>query len=82
MPLPVPSQPIVGQGGLITKTWYQTLSDAERTARDGLSKRITSIAAPAAATDPGVAGDIRFDSGYVYVCVAADTWKRAALSTW
>ena len=38
--------------------------------------------APATASSTGSAGDIRYDSGYVYICVATDTWKRAALATW
>jgi len=38
--------------------------------------------APTTATDTGVAGDIRYDADYVYVCVAANTWKRSALATW
>ena len=38
--------------------------------------------APATASSTGTAGDIRYDSGYVYICVATDTWKRAALATW
>ena len=39
-------------------------------------------AAPASATDTGVTGEIRYDANYVYVCVATNTWKRVALSTW
>jgi hypothetical protein len=23
-----------------------------------------------------------WDASYIYVCVATDTWKRAAISTW
>ena len=38
--------------------------------------------APVGPTDTGVAGDIRYDSGYVYIAVATNTWKRAALTTW
>ena len=38
--------------------------------------------APASATATGVAGDVRYDANYVYVCVATNTWKRTALSTW
>lgn len=30
----------------------------------------------------GTTGDHCWDSTYVYVCVATDTWKRAALATW
>ena len=38
-------------------------------------------APPSTASSPGVAGTITYDSGYVYICVATNTWKRAALST-
>lgn len=38
--------------------------------------------APSSATDTGEAGEIRITSDYIYVCVATDTWKRSALSTW
>jgi hypothetical protein len=39
-------------------------------------------AAPASVTSTGTAGEIAYDSGYVYVCIATNTWKRAALSSW
>ena len=44
----------------------------------------TSAAAtvPTSASDTGTAGDIAYDSNYVYICVATNTWKRSALSTW
>jgi hypothetical protein len=38
--------------------------------------------APVTASSAGSVGDIRYDSGYVYICVATNTWKRAALATW
>ena len=36
----------------------------------------------AAATDAGVKGDICHDNDYIYVCIATNTWKRVAISTW
>lgn len=30
----------------------------------------------------GTAGEVCCDANYVYVCVAANTWRRAALSSW
>lgn len=39
-------------------------------------------AAPASATSTGTAGDIRYDADYIYVCIATNTWKRVAISTW
>lgn len=41
-----------------------------------------SNSVPATATSNGIAGTIRYDSSYIYVCVATNTWKRAAISTW
>jgi CRISPR/Cas system-associated protein endoribonuclease Cas2 len=38
--------------------------------------------APASATATGTAGEIRYTADYIYVCVATNTWKRTALSTW
>lgn len=41
-----------------------------------------SSGAPASATSTGSAGEIKWDSNYIYVCVATNTWKRVAISTW
>ena len=37
---------------------------------------------PASASATGTTGDIVWDSNYIYVCVATNTWKRTALTTW
>ena len=37
---------------------------------------------PSSASDTGKAGQIAWDSDYIYICVATNTWKRAELSTW
>ena len=39
-------------------------------------------AVPASASAAGFKDQITHDTSYIYVCVAANTWKRAALSTW
>lgn len=38
--------------------------------------------APASAAASGTAGDFAWDTNYLYQCVATNTWKRTALSTW
>jgi hypothetical protein len=38
--------------------------------------------APTHASDPCVAGTETWDSNFIYVCVAKNTWKRAALASW
>ena len=47
-----------------------------------VATRVSDTTAPATATDTGTAGEVRYDSSFIYVCVATDTWVRAALSTW
>jgi len=42
----------------------------------------TEGSAPSTASDTGTAGDIRYDSAYIYVCVDTDTWKRVAITGW
>ena len=37
---------------------------------------------PASATATGTTGEIQWDSSYIYVCIATNTWKRVAISTW
>jgi len=37
---------------------------------------------PSSATDTGTAGNISWDASFLYVCTAANTWKRVAIATW
>lgn len=37
--------------------------------------------APASSTSTGLTGEIRITSGYIYVCIATNTWVRSVLST-
>ena len=37
---------------------------------------------PSSATDTGTAGDVAYDSDYIYICTATNTWRRTAISTW
>lgn len=39
------------------------------------------VSAPATASSTGTTGQKAYDSGFLYVCVAANTWKRVALAT-
>jgi hypothetical protein len=38
--------------------------------------------APATATSTGVEGEIRYTAGFIYVCIATNTWRRTALTAW
>jgi hypothetical protein len=44
--------------------------------------RLRTAKTPASASATGNAGDICWDSSYIYVCTATNTWKRVAIATW
>jgi len=44
--------------------------------------RLRTARTPASAGATGNAGDICWDSSYLYVCTATNTWRRIAHSTW
>jgi hypothetical protein len=48
----------------------------------GTAVQIPTSLTPASATAGGAVGQINWDNGFVYVCVATNTWKRAAIATW
>lgn len=51
--------------------------------RVALSANLTlaDTGAPIASNSAGTVGQVAFDSGNIYICVATNTWRRAALST-
>ena len=59
-------------------------TDQPETALDinSSAMRLRNSSTPSSATDYGFPGEIRWDANYIYVCVATDTWKRVALSSW
>jgi len=65
-----------GQWGLGTGTTALTASlDVA-----GDSLRLRTAATPASASAAGVAGTVHWDTSYLYVCVATDTWKCLPLA--
>lgn len=64
----------------IVRRVTQLEKQAER--NKALEKTVISNKTPASATASGVKGEIAWDSSYIYVCVATDTWKRVGISTW
>lgn len=45
-------------------------------------KETVMVAVPASATAQGNVGEIAQDGSYLYICTAANTWKRVAITTW
>ncbi|AOV61886.1 tail fiber protein [Synechococcus phage S-WAM2] len=66
------------------KIYYQDVDSAQWVDTNPALQqdKIANSSAPATATSTGTAGEIRYDADYVYICVATNTWKRSALTTW
>lgn len=50
--------------------------------KDQISFNDISVDIPLSPSSPGKYGDMAWDDNYIYICIATDTWKRSALSTW
>lgn len=46
------------------------------------SLRLRTAKTPATAAATGTQGQFCWDNGFLYVCVATNTWKRVAIATW
>lgn len=68
---------ITGEGLLVGTDYAEMGGDFTVNGKLNVKQRtITS------STAEGTAGEICFDTDYVYVCVATNTWKRFTLETW
>lgn len=59
-----------------------TNSPTERLDINSDAIRIRTAQTPASAIAAGNTGDICWDSNFIYVCVATNTWKRSSLASW
>jgi hypothetical protein len=67
-------------GGTLAGNVVTTFSNSNVTICGNLI--VCNVYVPTANNSVGTAGQIAWDSGYVYICIATDTWKRANISTW
>lgn len=71
--------------GATGNTSYVTLANFFANTAANVAVRATRLlsgVSPANSTSNGISGDIAWDSGFVYICVATNTWKRAPIATW
>ena len=62
--------------------WGHKTFNAGLTITNDTPLKLPTTKTPASSSAAGVLGDVCRDSDYIYVCVATNTWKRAALLTW
>jgi hypothetical protein len=63
-------------------TFAGTVTAAGGSVLAGGYLRIYQGYTPSSSSETATAGTITWDTNYIYVATAANTWKRAALSTW
>lgn len=71
-----------GLGFMLAGSEKMLLTSTALTLASGLSFAMAAPSVPASASASGVAGTISWDTNYIYVCVATNTWKRVAIATW
>jgi hypothetical protein len=57
---------------------------ARRFSIDMLSQQLSNskvVNVPTSTTSLGNVGEMAFDTNYIYICVAANTWRRMSAST-
>ena len=59
-----------------------TLSWPDNTVQSSAYTATFANATPSSASATGTKGDIQYDASYVYICVATNTWIRAAREAW
>lgn len=55
---------------------------AQRLIAAGDRMRIDTSFTPASASAAGTKGDIAYDSSFIFICTATNTWRRIAHATW
>lgn len=77
----------------LTKDFYVNLNMIQVNAGDaelaeilnrnfGLLDQMHPVTPPASAGASGVKGQFAYESGFLYICIATDTWQRVAIATW
>jgi hypothetical protein len=72
----------VAASGAVSGSNLSGTNTGDQTNITGTARGITTGGVPASASATGVAGTVAWESGFLYVCVATDTWERVAIATW
>jgi hypothetical protein len=72
---------ITGGAGTVTLTAIQPVRYSRWTGGTQ-DLMVLGTHTPSSAGDTGTAGSICWDTGFIYVCTATDTWERVAIASW
>lgn len=59
-----------------------TVQQAFKSLKTLVDGKATVVSVPASATATGTAGQIAYDNDFLYICVAANTWRRVSIAAW
>lgn len=65
-----------------TDSTYNLGGTSQRWLRIWADSIVLTTQTPASASASGEAGQIAWDTGFLYVCVGTDEWERVAIATW
>ena len=65
--------------GNLKKTWEDMFHSIDKESNPCTMVEVVNV--PASSASDGTVGDVAVDSDYFYVCIATNSWKRVALST-
>lgn len=68
--------------GRATVVTNRTVADKFFSFMENGNYAIANPTPPASAASAGMQGEVSWDSNFIYVCIAANTWKRVAIATW
>ena len=58
------------------------ISAAETSITNLNTTKLEWTSVPPAVISKGTAGQIAYEAGYLYICVATNSWRRVAIATW
>jgi hypothetical protein len=64
-----------------TEDTYFVVTDNKLVRRVNSTDVIIKTTAPLTSSSTGLTNNISFDSNYLYICIAENTWKRIALTS-
>lgn len=71
-----------GNGSVGVRTSSPTISSGNGIDLNGSTIRQRTARTPASAGAAGNQGEQCWDANYLYVCIATNTWRRVAHTTW
>lgn len=73
---------LAGEPGFETDTGLMKIGDGTNTWNDLPYASVIPSFTPASSSDTGLPNQICYDGSYLYICIAANTWRRIAHLTW